>query len=71
MFSMVNQTLDRMRRAPLFKIQLIGLSKEAELTKWLFTIKPELAFDEVSKTDLIIKPAALPNREICGQGYGY
>ncbi len=54
---MVNQKLDRMKKAPLFKIQLIGLSKETELTNGLFTIKPELTFDEVSKTDLIIIPA--------------
>jgi transcriptional regulator GlxA family with amidase domain len=57
MFSMVNQTLDRMKKAPLFKIQLVGLSKETALSNGLFTIKPELTFDEVTKTDLIIIPA--------------
>ncbi|MDB5127873.1 GlxA family transcriptional regulator [Mucilaginibacter sp.] len=57
MFSMVNQTLDRMKKAPLFKIQLVGLNKETALTNGLFTIKPEFAFDEIAKTDLIIIPA--------------
>jgi transcriptional regulator GlxA family with amidase domain len=57
MFSMVNQTLDRMKKAPLFKIQLVGLNKETALTNGLFTIKPEFTFDEVTKTDLIIIPA--------------
>jgi transcriptional regulator GlxA family with amidase domain len=57
MFSMVNQTLDRMKKAPLFKIQLVGLNKETALTNGLFTIKPEFTFDEISKTDLIIIPA--------------
>ncbi|MCQ6961207.1 GlxA family transcriptional regulator [Mucilaginibacter aquariorum] len=57
MFSMVNQTLDRMKKAPLFKIQLVGLNKETALTNGLFTIKPEFTFDEITKTDLIIIPA--------------
>ncbi|MES2268090.1 MAG: helix-turn-helix domain-containing protein [Bacteroidota bacterium] len=57
MFSMVNQTLARMQKAPLFKVQLVGLSKETALTNGLFTIKPELTYDEVVKTDLIIIPA--------------
>jgi transcriptional regulator GlxA family with amidase domain len=57
MFSMVNQTLERMNKAPLFKIELVGLSKETALTNGLFTIKPGLTFNEVAKTDLIIIPA--------------
>jgi transcriptional regulator GlxA family with amidase domain len=57
MFSMVNQTLERMKKAPLFKIELVGLSRETALTNGLFTIKPGLTFNEVAKTDLIIIPA--------------
>lgn len=57
MFSMVNQTLDRMKKAPLFKIQLVGLNKETALTNGLFTIKPDMTYEEVAKTDLIIIPA--------------
>jgi hypothetical protein len=57
MFSMVNQTLDRMKKAPLFKIQLVGLNKETALTNGLFSIKPDMTYEEVTKTDLIIIPA--------------
>lgn len=57
MFSQVNEVLNRMNKAPLFKIQLVGLSRETTLTNGLFTIKPDMVIDEVSKTDLIIIPA--------------
>lgn len=57
MFTMVNQTLERMRRPPLFKVQLVGLNKETTITNGLFTVKPELTINEVTKTDIIVIPA--------------
>ncbi|RFZ93057.1 helix-turn-helix domain-containing protein [Mucilaginibacter conchicola] len=57
MFTMVNQTLERMRRPPLFKVQLVGLNKETTVTNGLFTVKPELTINEVTKTDIIVIPA--------------
>jgi len=57
MFSKVNEALDRMKRAPLFKVQLVGLNKETTLSNGLFTIKPDMTLDEVVKTDMIIIPA--------------
>jgi transcriptional regulator GlxA family with amidase domain len=57
MFSMVNQNLDRAKKPPLFKVQLVGLNKETALSNGLFTIKPDLTLDETVKTDLIIIPA--------------
>jgi len=44
---------------PLFKIQLVGLSKETDQPSGLFTIKPDVLVHEVNKTDLIIIPALM------------
>ena len=57
MFSMVNQALERMKKSPLFKIQLVGTNKETALTNGLFTVKPDMTINEIDKTDLIIIPA--------------
>ncbi|RYD92436.1 MAG: helix-turn-helix domain-containing protein [Sphingobacteriales bacterium] len=57
MFTMVNQALERMRKPPLFKVQLVGLNKETTVTNGLFTVKPELTINEVAKTDIIVIPA--------------
>jgi transcriptional regulator GlxA family with amidase domain len=57
MFSKVNEALDRMNKAPLFKIQLVGLNKETTLGNGLFTIKPEFTLQDSFKTDMIIIPA--------------
>jgi transcriptional regulator GlxA family with amidase domain len=57
MFSKVNEALNRMNKAPLFKIQLVGLNKETTLSNGLFTIKPEFTLHDSFKTDMIIIPA--------------
>lgn len=57
MFSKVNEALERAGKMPLFKIQLIGISRETILSNGLFTIKPELDIQDHFKTDLIIIPA--------------
>ncbi|TWR29785.1 helix-turn-helix domain-containing protein [Mucilaginibacter pallidiroseus] len=57
MFNKVNEALDRMRKPPMFKIQLVGLSSEAKVSNGLFTIKPDLTLKDNFKTDLIIIPA--------------
>jgi transcriptional regulator GlxA family with amidase domain len=44
---------------PLFKIQLVGLSKETNQPSGLFTIKPDVLVRDVKKTDLIIIPALM------------
>jgi transcriptional regulator GlxA family with amidase domain len=53
----VNGFLAEMQQAPLFKIHLVGLSKETRQTNGLFTINPDLLVKDVKKTDLIIIPA--------------
>lgn len=57
MFSKVNEAVERMGIAPLFKVQLVGLSKETKIASGLFTVKPDLILSEVKKTDLVIIPA--------------
>ena len=57
MFSMVNQNLDRAKKPPLFKVQLVGLNKETALTNGIFTIKPDYTLEDSFKTDLVIIPA--------------
>ncbi|HEY2722124.1 MAG TPA: helix-turn-helix domain-containing protein [Chitinophagaceae bacterium] len=44
---------------PLFKIQLVGLSKETSQPSGLFTVKPDVLVKDVTKTDLIIVPALM------------
>ncbi|NCD69557.1 GlxA family transcriptional regulator [Mucilaginibacter agri] len=55
--SEVNNLRAEMRQAPLFNIQMVGLATEAKQRNGLFTIKPDVVFEDVKKTDLIIIPA--------------
>ena len=57
MFTKVNEALERVGKAPIFKVQLIGLSEETRVSNGLFTVKPELTINNNVKTDLIIIPA--------------
>lgn len=57
MFTKVNEAVERAGMAPVFRVQLVGLSKETKLAHGLFTVKPDLTLDEVTRTDLIIIPA--------------
>ena len=61
--SEVNSFQTALGRAPLFNVQLIGLSKETSQQNGLFTIKPDLLIHEVAKTNLIIIPALFGNQE--------
>ena len=57
MFTKVNEAIMRTGQAPLFQIQLVALTREAQLTNSIFTVKPDLAVTDAVKTDLIIIPA--------------
>ena len=46
-----------MGKPPVFKIQLVGLSKEVTQRNGLYTIQPDCLIEDVKKTDLIIIPA--------------
>ncbi|MBL7745161.1 MAG: helix-turn-helix domain-containing protein [Chitinophagaceae bacterium] len=55
--SEANKFCEMMGRPPVFKIQLVGLSKEVAQRNGRYTICPDLLISEVSKTDIIIIPA--------------
>lgn len=55
--SEVNTLRMGMGKAPLFDIQLVGLSKQTTQRDGLFTIQPDCLLKDVPKTDLIIIPA--------------
>jgi transcriptional regulator GlxA family with amidase domain len=44
-------------KEPVFRVQVVGLSKTVELYDGLFTIKPHAFIDDITHTDLIIIPA--------------
>jgi transcriptional regulator GlxA family with amidase domain len=52
----VNTLRAREGKPPLFKVQLVGISKEAS-QRGLFTIMPDVLIDDIKKTDLIMIPA--------------
>jgi transcriptional regulator GlxA family with amidase domain len=56
-FNRVNDFLTAMGKPPLFKVQLVGLTREPQEYHRLFKVQPDLVLDEVKKTDLIIIPA--------------
>jgi transcriptional regulator GlxA family with amidase domain len=57
MFTAVNDFLRKAGKEPLFKVQLVGLSKEVPLNQGTFTVHTDALLHEVTKTDLIFVPA--------------
>jgi len=55
-FTEVNEFLARIGKPPLFKIQLVGLSKESQLNDGLYTISTD-QINDIERTNLIIIPA--------------
>lgn len=55
-FTEANQYLESTGRSPLFEVQLVSFSKEAQLNDGLYTISTK-SVNEIKKTDLIIIPA--------------
>lgn len=53
----VNNILSSMGKEPLFKIQLVGLSREVPQRNGLYTIQPDVLIGDVKKTDIIVIPA--------------
>ncbi|MFA7419213.1 MAG: helix-turn-helix domain-containing protein [Melioribacteraceae bacterium] len=56
MFTEVNQFLESLGKPPLFKVHLVGLTRESQLNDGLYTISTD-TFSDIEKTDLIILPA--------------
>jgi len=57
LFTQVNEFMKDKGEDPVFKVQLVGLSKETLLGGGLFTVHTDILIDDVLKTDLIIIPA--------------
>ncbi len=57
LFSQVNQFVKDIGKPALFKVQLVGLTKETALSGGLFTVHSDQLLKDVSRTDLIVIPA--------------
>lgn len=59
----VNYFLTQAGKAPVFKIELVGLSNNTTQTNGLFSVNPHQLLKHVEKTDLIIIPAIHGNQD--------
>lgn len=57
MFTMVNDMLEANGKPPLFKVQLVGLSKEVKLHRGSFTVHTDQLVQDIKRTDVIFIPA--------------
>src|SRR5215210_5196078 len=57
LFTQVNDFFRAKGEEPLFKVQLVGLTKETPLSGGLFTANADLLLKDVPKTNLIVIPA--------------
>jgi transcriptional regulator GlxA family with amidase domain len=57
LLTQVNEFFKAKGEAPIFKVQLVGLTKETRLSGGLFTVNTDVLIEDVEKTDLIIIPA--------------
>ncbi|CAN5825127.1 helix-turn-helix domain-containing protein [soil metagenome] len=62
-FTKANDFLTAMGKEPLFKVQLVGISKEAQVYDNFFTVCPDIIIKDARKTDLIIIPAVNGNMD--------
>ena len=60
-FEEVNNILEAEGKLPLFKVQLVGISKETQLNNGLYTVNVNKLLNDIRKTDLIIIPAVQGN----------
>ncbi|MCW3071303.1 MAG: AraC family transcriptional regulator [Bacteroidetes bacterium] len=56
-FEKVNELLKESGKASLFKIQLVGFTEDVKFNSGKYIIKPDVVFEDVKKTDLIIIPS--------------
>lgn len=57
LLTQVNSFFKMRGEAPIFQVQLVGLSKETPVSGGLFTVNTPYLIDDIKKTDLIIIPA--------------
>lgn len=56
-FLAVNEYLKNKNEPPMFKVQVVGGSKEIKLNNGMYTVHPDIEIKDVKKTGLIIIPA--------------
>jgi len=61
LFTAVNEFLQASGKRPLFKVELIGMTKEVRLNNSLFSVHADKLLHEVEHTDLIFVPAISGN----------
>jgi transcriptional regulator GlxA family with amidase domain len=57
MFTAVNDFLKKAGKPPMFKVELVGLTKEVLLNQGSFSVHADVLLKDVKKTDLIFVPA--------------
>jgi transcriptional regulator GlxA family with amidase domain len=62
-FTIANEFLVSKGKSPLFKVQLVGLTNEAQVYDRLFTVDPDVVIADILTTDIIIIPAVNGERE--------
>lgn len=58
-FNEANNFFERIGEKPVFKVALVGATKDCLLKNGFITIKQDYAIDEISETSLVIIPASL------------
>ncbi len=63
LFNKVNDFLQSVGKPSLFKVQLVGLTKSAQVYDKFFSVTPDCSIKEVKNTDLIIIPVVNGEKE--------
>lgn len=63
MFTAVNEFLKSAGKPPLFDVQLVGLTRDVNLSEGLFTVHADATLEDARPSDLVIIPALSGNLE--------
>jgi transcriptional regulator GlxA family with amidase domain len=63
LFTKANDFLVSRGQPPLFTVQLVGITRDAQVYDRLFSVRPDVSIEQVRKTDLIIIPAVNGDKE--------
>ena len=69
-FTRANLYWKNLGKEEVFRIQLVGASKEVSFNNGLFAVKPHLTIAELSKTNLIVIPSLNHNYQLALNGNG-
>src|SRR5436190_5917994 len=62
-FSKANDFMKSLGKEPIFQVQLVGLSKEAQVYDRFFSVAPDKTIKDSFRSDLIIIPAVNGDRD--------